>query len=70
MYQLIDLADHPAVGLFRFRRLIVPRPLSRLNVQADGIQRLEHTVMQVSTDTGAIFQELTQPAFRRLERGR
>jgi hypothetical protein len=70
MNQLIDLVDHPAVGLFRVRRLIAPGPLSRFNVQPDGIQGLQHAVMQISTDPAPIFQELAQPVFSRFERGR
>jgi hypothetical protein len=70
MDQLIDLVDHPVVGLVRFRRLIAPGPPVRFNAQANGIQGLQHAVMQVSTDTGAIFQEPTQTAFSRFERGR
>jgi hypothetical protein len=69
MNQLIDLLDHPVVGFVRFPPVIVSGPPSRFNVPTHGIQRLQHAVMQVSTDTGAIFQELTQTAFRGFERG-
>jgi hypothetical protein len=70
MNQLIDLVDHPVVGFFPFHRLIVPGSPNRFYVQTDGIQRLQHGVMQVSADTTPIFQEFTQAAFRRFERGR
>jgi hypothetical protein len=69
MNQLIDLVDHPVVSLFPFHCLIAPGPPNRFNVQSNGIQRLQHGVMQISADTAPIFQEFTQPAFRRFERG-
>jgi hypothetical protein len=53
-----------------FHRLIVPAPPSRFYVQPDGIQRLQHGIMQISADTAPVFQEFAQPAFRRFERGR
>jgi hypothetical protein len=70
MDQLIDLVNHSAVGLFHFFRLLAPGPLRRFDAQTDGIQRLQHAVMQIPPDTGAIFEQLTQAAFGGLVRDR
>jgi hypothetical protein len=70
MNQLIDLLDRLVVGFLGVRRLIAPPSMSGSNVQPDGIQRLQHGVMEISSDTGAIFQERAQAAFSRFERGR
>jgi hypothetical protein len=68
MDQLIDLDAYFMIKTFCFLTVIMPKSLGGFNGESDGIQRLQDAVMQVSADPRAIFQQLMQPPFSRLER--